>query len=335
MRKEANLEQWKKLYEAAVKLKEMSPWEELWDMDLITIYTSDEEEPCVCSIMGRGGQCIGISAYIGYKAISDFLVAAGSTEMPQRQLIRYQNNLMCFIGDREELTSKERSIIKDLGLQFRGKNNWIYFRAFELGFMPYMPDEKQVLKLTDILQHLYMAIQALHKGLKVDFEGGKTLVRKYDKKSKLWLNYQAPVLEPQIEYPVPVLEDELLLKRLSNQKRIGAQLELDIVYLNSCVNDKKYDKPIMPRLCILVDASTGLLLDQNMVDPEDNDIDVVFDIVFNHILQVGRPKVIIVRDMYLQSILLDVCDKLKIELKINQRLEGIDQFLQEFESREF
>lgn len=334
MRKEASLEQWEKLYEVAMMLKEMRPWEELWDMDLITIYTSDEEEPIVCSIMGRGGQCTGIAAYTGFKAISEFLMAASSTEMPQRQLIRYQSNLMCFIGDREELTSKERSIIKDLGLQFRGKNNWIYFRAFELGYMPYMPDEKQVLKLTEILQHLYMAIRALHKGLKVDFEGGKTLVRKFDKKSKLWLNYQAPVLEPQIEYPVPVLGDELLLKRLSNQKRTGFELELDIVYLTSCVNDKKYDKPIMPRLCILADARSGLLLDQNMVEPGDNDIDVVFDIVFKHILKEGRPQTINVRDVYLQSILLDVCKKLKIELEVNQRLEGIDQFLQEFEKRE-
>ena len=314
MRKEASLEQWEKLYEVAMMLKEMRPWEELWDMDLVTIYTSDEEEPSVCSIMGRGGQCIGIAAYTGFKAISEFLMAAESTEMPQRQLIRYHNNLMCFIGDREELTSKERSIIKDLGLQFRGKNNWIYFRAFELGFMPYMPDEKQVLKLTEILQHLFMAIRALHKGLKVDFEGGKTLVRKFDKKSKLWLNYQAPVLEPQIEYPVPVLGDELLL--------------------TSCVNDKKYDKPIMPRLCILADARSGLLLDQNVVEPEDDDIDVVFDIVFKHILKEGRPQTINVRDVYLQSILLDVCNKLGIELEVNQRLEGIDQFLQEFEKRE-
>lgn len=35
MRKEASLEQWRTLYEAATKIKEQKPWERFWDMDLI------------------------------------------------------------------------------------------------------------------------------------------------------------------------------------------------------------------------------------------------------------------------------------------------------------
>lgn len=335
MRKEANLEQWRKLYEVAVRLKEMKPWEELWDMDLITILTSDEEEPCVCSIMGKGGKCLGIGSYLGFKAISDFLLMVDSNKMPPHQLIRYQNNLTCFVGDREELTSKERGIIKDLGLKFRGNNNWIYFRAFEPGYIPYMPDEKQVLKLTEILQHLFMAIKAMHNGIKVDFVGGNTLLRRFDKERKLWINYEAPVIMPKVKCPAPVLNDELLMKRLSNQESTKAKLELDIAYLNSSVNDKKYDKPVLPRLCILADIKTGILLDQTMVELEDEDIDIVLNTLFNYILQRGKPKTIYIRDIYIHSILFDVCKKLEIDLKINQNLKNIDRFLIEFGRRNF
>ena len=37
VRREANIEEWKRLYEAAEKIKEIKPWEYLWDMDLICL----------------------------------------------------------------------------------------------------------------------------------------------------------------------------------------------------------------------------------------------------------------------------------------------------------
>ena len=33
MRKEASIEQWKTLYEAGTRIKELKPWEKFWDMD--------------------------------------------------------------------------------------------------------------------------------------------------------------------------------------------------------------------------------------------------------------------------------------------------------------
>jgi len=35
MRKEAKLEQWRGLYDIAIKIKELKPWEYLWDLDVI------------------------------------------------------------------------------------------------------------------------------------------------------------------------------------------------------------------------------------------------------------------------------------------------------------
>jgi len=37
MRKEASLEQWKLLYEVAIKFKALKPWNNLWDIDLTQI----------------------------------------------------------------------------------------------------------------------------------------------------------------------------------------------------------------------------------------------------------------------------------------------------------
>lgn len=335
MRKEANLKQWKDLYEVAIKLKEMKPWKKLWDMDLITILTSDTEEPTMCSVMGRGGECFGIGVYVGIEAIHGFFQMARNQDMSSEQLIRYQNNLSCFFGDRSELNAKELKLIKDLDLKFRGRNQWIYFKVFDSIHVPHMPEERDVLKLTEMLRHLYMALKAMNNGITVDFEHGNMLLRRFDAESKLWLNHEAPVFIPDVQYKIPILQDELLIKKISNQKVVNSKLELDIAYLNSYINGKEYDTPIMSRLCILADRRAGLILDQVMITPDMEDVDVVFDILINFIMQRGRPKAIIVRDEYLQSLLLDLCERTGIDLKVQLNLQLIDNFLDSFSSMRF
>ena len=51
MRKEALLEQWKQLYEAATRIKELKPWEKLWDMDLIAVRSGAKEDTVFYSIL--------------------------------------------------------------------------------------------------------------------------------------------------------------------------------------------------------------------------------------------------------------------------------------------
>lgn len=331
MRKEASLKQWEDLYEVAIKLKDMKPWEELWDMDLITILQDDEAEPCYCSIMGRGGECYGIGAYIGLKSIRSFFEMANSKCVPPSQLIRYQSTSLCNFGDRNELTKKELNIIKDLGLKFRGKNNWIYFRVFEKGYEPYMPNEAEVKELTTVLRHLYMAIKSLHNGIKVDFEGGNTLLRRFDKDRNLWLNYEVPLVIPQMEYPIITINDEVFVQRIIKQKNSNDTLELDIAILNTVIRDRKFEKPVIHRMCILADVNKGIILDQAMITPNDDEIDNIFGILINYINQIGKPKKIIVRDKATWSLLSDIGKKFDINIEIKGRLKTIDDFVQMFE----
>jgi len=130
--------------------------------------------------MGKAGECIAIGTYVGVDAINGFYYIIDNPKISPTQYIRYQNNLMCYFGDRNELSSKELKVIKDLGLKFRGKNEWIYFRAFETGYVPYILDERQVVQLTFVFQQLYMALKHFVEGkIKVDFESGNILKRQY------------------------------------------------------------------------------------------------------------------------------------------------------------
>src|SRR5699024_2025233 len=93
-RREADLEQWRALYEAAMRLKEIKLWETFWDMDLITLDGGWEDEVYV-SILGKGGDCYGISIYEGVDGLNDFMMLTLAEKMnlsPEYAMFS-QNNL--------------------------------------------------------------------------------------------------------------------------------------------------------------------------------------------------------------------------------------------------
>lgn len=78
MRKEASLDQWKELYDVALKLKELEPWKYLDSTDLIAIKLQGMEEPVFMSVMGRLGTCYGVSMYEGLDGLDDFDMVANA-----------------------------------------------------------------------------------------------------------------------------------------------------------------------------------------------------------------------------------------------------------------
>ncbi|WP_202709364.1 DUF7309 domain-containing protein [Sporosalibacterium faouarense] len=338
MRKEATLAQWKKLYDVAIEIKKLKPWEYLWDLDIVTLILPDKEEPIYCSIMGRGGECFAIGTYLGFNAIHDFYKMADSKDIPPEQMIRYQDNnvVMCHFGSRDELSKQELSLVKNLDLKFRGKNNWIYFHSFNKGYVPYMLDEDEVIQHTEVLQHLFMALKAyIVNKLPIDFEDGHTLLRRYDPEKEICINHQASILLPKKEYFVPVIQDDILISKLKAQKKNNEDVEIDIAYSNKVIKDKKYDRPVQSRICILADHKRGLVMDQSMLSPEADDIDEMFGIIINYIMQRGKPRTIFIRDEYIMCILKDLCETLGIKLKIRGRLSVIDNFIKMFISFRF
>lgn len=327
MRKEAVLDQWKSLYEVAIKLKEMKPWTELWDMDLIKIMLPDYEEPFYCSIMGKAGECLAIGVYKGYEGIYGFYEIADKNKMPASQLIRYQNTIMCYFGDREELTNSERKVIKDLGLKFRGRNEWIYFRSFKPGYAPYQLDEGQVIELTKVLKQFDMALTDLLEGkIEVDFEKGYVLQRTYDENTDLWQSQAVPNKLPPRNMMIPVLNDQLLIAKLKKMKSNTSEVELDTLYFKSVINEKGFDRPLIPTMLVLADKGTGMLLGQDMLTPKDDIVNSIFNLFINYIQQQGRPKRVHVRDEYMKNYLKDLCDRIGVSIKVDEQLGALDFF---------
>ena len=80
----ATLEQWKELYDLAIEITKLKPWNSYWDMDLIAVETKKNEEPNFVSIMVEHAQ---VSVFIAaWKVIVIFVKSAMTTIMYLQRL---------------------------------------------------------------------------------------------------------------------------------------------------------------------------------------------------------------------------------------------------------
>lgn len=332
MRKEASLQQWGALYEAATRIKGLEPWETFWDMDIIGIqYGKQKENSVFFSVLGHGGECYGIVAYEGYEGLNDFLMLTMQEKMnlSTEYVMFNQRNLTCYWGNREELTEKQRKIIKDLGYSYRGKNQWLYFLSFAPGYFPYNLDEDEVVRMTEYMQDLELALRYYEETKpSVNFADGNMFFVNFSENKKTWSFGEAPLPFTAFQFGSLQITDEKLLEELSQTPRGKMTLEADIAITGARVSDKAYDRPANPALAILVETVSGMALGCDMTGPEDDPMVVLAESVIKFIFQYGAPKEIRVTNIIVEAGLEQICKVCGIKLRRVKRLQGISEFLE-------
>lgn len=330
MRTEATIEQWKNLYEAATRLRLLEPWELLWDMDIIGVRVGEKPENTVFySILGKGGECYGIAVYEGYDAFNTFLMLTMKEQMnlSVEYAMLNQKNLTCYWGNREELSARQREIIKELGYKYRGRNQWLYFQSFEPGYIPYNLSQDEVLRMTEHLKDLETAFSCYKaSGIQVAFDQGKMFSFIYGPDRRTWSFGEEPLPFTSYNFKSLIITDEELLRELSKTPRGKYILEADIRPMGATVSDKKYEKPVSPVMSILTEARTGLVFGCGMNGPHEDEKVSLADSVIELIFKTGAPKEIRVSNIIVEAALEQLCGVCGIKLRRVKHLRGIDEF---------
>lgn len=330
MRKEATTEQWKNLYQAATRIHDLKPWELLWDMDIIGIQVGGEPENTVFySILGKGGDCYGIAVYEGYDAFNSFMMLTMQERMnlSVEYAMMNQRNLTCYWGNREELSAKQREIIKELGYKYRGKNNWLYFVSHEPGYYPYNLNQDEVVRMTAHLENLEKAfICYKESGIQVDFEEGNMFSFVYSEDKKEWLHREEPLPFTCYHFGVLEITDQELLEELSHAPASSLILEADVRPMMVSVADKKYDKPANPVMSILIEAKSGMAISFEMNEPDEDALAGLAEVIVGLILKTGAPKEIRVSNVIIEAALEQICKTCGIKLRRVKSLKGTDRF---------
>lgn len=323
-------ELWLELYEIAEKIQKLEPWKYLWDMDLLVYLCQPLNEIFYCSVMGHAGMHRAIAIYQG-EQINGFFELA-KNQIPENMLLNYQECLMCnFIG-RQETLPKNREIIKELGLSFRG--TWISFESFEKGYEPNPIDIKQVKIMIEALKNFYMMFRAIvEQGIKADFKNGEILARHYDKEKQLFLNYLAPLMLPEKHYNTIKTEPEFE-KDIMKLPQTEMELEYEFVnYIPIRIRDNKEQdgRYYYPLSRIIAERKSGLVISNDLIDKNEYESksDYVLEsaeLLINYFYKMGRPKSIYVRDEETKMYLKDILDKAKIKIIIKPKLKAIDEY---------
>lgn len=326
MRKEATMNEWKKLYEVATEIKALEPWKYFWDMDIIHLI----DEDAYISILGRNGDAYGISVYEGQMGLNDFKILASQYELNiSPQFAMYlQNNLTCYWGDREELSAKQRNIIKELGYKYRGRNQWLYFMSYKIDYIPYNFDHDEVLKMTKYLSAL-LAVLKMYIEQKPDV--------KFEQKNMLCFSSKANKLSFEKYFPkdigfatIDMTKDTELISALKNIPKKLNTVEIDILPLHIRIDNKEYDRPANPTMCMVADAKSGMILASELSQPDTgafiNLANTFIKLIFTH----GQPKKICVCNTFTASMLDDICRILNIKFELKQSLPAIDEAFDSF-----
>lgn len=246
---------------------------------------------------------------------------------PLRTLRNYQEGILCNFCRRDNISSENKKIIKELGLKFRG--TWIAFEKFEKGYETYSLDIVQVKMAIDAFTSYYeMVKNIIENDIKIDFEAGKTLLRIFDKKNQCFIDNVTDIFFPDSEFNVIQISDHL-----KNQLKEIPKTELSIEYefLNYLpIKLKEKDgKTNFSRMRILADRKLGYILMHDLIKDSDykDEADYVFesiDKLIEFITKYGRFKGICVRDEETKALLSDLESGFDIKIKLSPRLDAID-----------
>ena len=146
---------WKKIYDLALAYGKREAWNYYWDNDIFEVPLTDGRASH-CSIFGKAGELFGLCVYVGDSGLDSLKrmhyhhLAGISPESAWK----CQECIGLFWGDRDEVAEEQYSIIKQLGLKFRGRGKWIYTEVYHKNYAPACPSDEEAVILKETLEKL-------------------------------------------------------------------------------------------------------------------------------------------------------------------------------------
>lgn len=324
--------EWRVLYEAAEAFKRAACWEWMYEDDLFGLVNPETGEVAYCCIMGNAGEHFAVAGYLGGEGLSwIFDMLSEEPETDDLDPLFMQKCLMCSFEDREALATEDRNVIKDLGLKFRGRNQWPLFQSYEPGKVPWFLNAEQCRFLTHILdQALEVALRCQDGKEILEHENPDMLLtrvwQKSDEGGGEWVDQYQAAVPHDPKYVSFNFQDQVRVQKLKGTK-VQKQwiLEADTFYFPSPVQDD--GRPYFPKLCVFLDHRQGLALTYEMLTDLQEDgykvIEQLAGLIENNHF---KPAKILVAREETYFALYEVCQQLGIKLETVESLPNVVQF---------
>jgi hypothetical protein len=227
-------EEWTRLIESAVRIKQLAPWQWMNEDDVFGITHPETGEIGFISVMGALGQHVAIAVYLGSPAFAKFIALQHAPpdvldEYPE--LVLEIPQLQASFEDRDNLENWDRQLLRSLNLKFRGRKAWPRFQSFRPGFMPWRLESDEIAFLTLALEQLEQVAPRVQedRSLLLGKNPGTFFVRACcSKEGEIgeWEDRHVRIPAPEVP-PVPIAWDPRDVEKLKRAVSQGDIIELD------------------------------------------------------------------------------------------------------------
>jgi hypothetical protein len=327
------LQEWRKLYEAAIQIKQLAPWEWMSEDMLFGVQDPETGELGFVSIMGALGEHFAAAVYIGAKGLQGFWLAHSGNENPfiPPEVILETYHLQASFEGRNMLRKDDRDIIKQLGLKFRGRNEWPMFRSYRPGFVPWYLDPWEAHFLAFALEQSLDVIGRLQDNLSLleppDESSYLVRVPHVQKGSLAWQDQIVRV--PLPEQPTIQLEMDIeLLESVKNAGRGQHELEVDLFLLPGGFRDRP-GRPYFAYMLLTVEAGSGFVLGSELLTVETTLEDMWGQVPLRALKQMARygaiPRQVTVRTTILWQLMQPLAEELGFRVELAAPLPSLDE----------
>jgi hypothetical protein len=327
-----SLEEWRELYEAAVAFRDAAPWQWMWDSDQFGVQDPESGQIGYCCVMGRLGEHFALAVYIGTEGLAGLWKMREAGPRAHRdpaEVLSWQNCLMASFEDRSLLRKEDLETIKALGLKFRGRSAWPWFRSYRPGYAPWFFTAPEVRFVTLCLRQGLEVAERFRRQPDLLPEArpkGPYFVRVPEKQGNDWiwndtLQQPAPLRPAEMAAP-PV--DEARLEPLRALPATRGVLQLDAFPSNATIKEETDERPWHPQILLVADAETGFIFGTELVPVHELPAALVNQLLGVLARLEQRPERVEVEREEIRALLKPVATRLGIRLIRVQRLPAID-----------
>ena len=336
MPKKANppsLEQWKRLYELMGKIRELAPWEYMYEHNIFGVQFPEKGNLGFVSVMGNLGEHFAVAVYMGKKGFEGFLNMQRMGYRLAPDIVLQVPQLQASFEDREMITPEDRKIIKQLGLKFRGEKAWPQFRSYRPGCFPWYLEKEEAQLLIHGLEQLMDVSPRFKKDpgtLQPPEPDGKYLVRIYE--NGKWVDRPQKIRFPA-DPPLRLSMNMDALNYLKSMSKQNSIVEVDIQMLEEAVRDKKFDRPYFPFMLLIAEKQSHMILGVDLLSPLPS-LEEMWEIVPEKVTEILAnyllPKEIQTKDPLIALLLSALEKEVGFKVKLVSRLPTVEHARREF-----
>jgi uncharacterized protein DUF6930 len=323
----------KQLYDLAIQVKALAPWQWIEETDVFGVAHPETDELGFVSIMGSVGEYEAVAVYLGAEGFHDFIdFQADQSATPER--VMEMRHLQAGFSDREYLEKEDRNLIKELGLKFKGRNAWPIFRSYRAGYAPWFVTRTEASMLIHALsQVLDVAVRVrddpdpIQPSGRVEKGGYWVRAAHREGGELIWEDQVWSIPRPKRESPTVIVDTDSL-ELLKHTPRSGLDLEVDLVLTPARIA-KPRQRPLSMYVFMIADSNSGFLFGAETMTAEPSLSEMhagipnalVKALLQNQIM----PEKLLVRSKFLRGLLRNLTQSLNIELRHADKLPAIDE----------